>query len=280
VTTGPLTTLTRRAVLAGLAATASLSLTSAKAQSQIDKNKLYTQLRGNLDGSDGLWSYSGAYWGKPQGETARQLFRVDGLSYNTVTLREDGGVDQKMVECGFWQHPGTSELADAWTNPMNGLECEPKHFKSYQTLSFDKHGNYELPEDRSAVMRYVEGSRIVAPITNGPVIWSQERLFAKITRPEPAAGSDPLAYGGPLGTVASLVTYEANISDLDKAFVPTTMHYQSMGGWYSWMRMGQRAGGCSFELAGRKLPSTNEVPERVLAFLNDRRPGFVNDPWA
>ena len=37
------------------------------AQSPIKKNKLYVQLRGNLDGSDGLWAYTGAYWGKPQG---------------------------------------------------------------------------------------------------------------------------------------------------------------------------------------------------------------------
>lgn len=279
MTTGPLTTLTRRAALAGFAATTALSLTSARAQNQIDKNKLYVQLRGNLDGSDGLWSYSGAYWGKPQGEIAHQLFRVDGLSYNTVTLREDGGVDQKMIECGFWQHPGTSELADAWTNPMNGLECKPKHFKSSQTLSFDMHGNREFPEDRRAAMRYVEGT-IVEPITNGPVIWSQERLITKISRPEPEAGSDPLAYGGPVATGTSLVTYEADIADLDKDFVPTTMHYQSMSSWYPWMRMGQRAGVCSFELVGRKLPSTDEVPSRVRAFLNDRRPGFIDDPWA
>jgi hypothetical protein len=57
-----------------------------------------------------LWAYTGAYWGKPQGEIAHQLFRVDGFSFNTVTLREDGGVDQKMIECGFWQDPKTGEL--------------------------------------------------------------------------------------------------------------------------------------------------------------------------
>jgi hypothetical protein len=271
--------LTRRATLTGLAATTGLSMTSAKAQSPIDKNKLYVQLRGNLDGNDGLWSYSGAYWGKPQGEIARQLFRVDGFSFNTMILHEDGGVDQKMIECGFWQHPGTGELADAWTNPMNGLECEPKHFKSSQSLSFDKHGNWELPEDRRAAMRYAEGT-IVSPITNGPVIWSQERLITKTSRPEPAAGSDPLVYGGQVSTSTSLVTYKANIADLDKDFVPTTMHYQSMSGWYPWMRMGQKAGICSFELVGLKHPNATEAPERVLAFLNDRRPGFLKDPWA
>ncbi|MBT5564607.1 MAG: DUF1838 family protein [Rhodospirillaceae bacterium] len=279
--TGPLTTLTRRAALAG--ATAALGVSAAshsvRAQNGFDKNKLYVQLRGNLDGTDGLWSYSGAYWGKPQGEIARQLFRVDGFSFNTMTLREDGGVDQKMIECGFWQHPDTDELADTWTNPMNGLVCEPKHFKSSQTLSFDAEGNWEATDRQRAAMRYFEGV-IVEPIVNGPVIWSQERLITKAIRPEPEPGTDPLTFSGPVRTGTSLATYTANIDDLDEGFVPTTMHYQSMGGWYPWMRMGQRAGVCSFELVGRKLPSTDEIPERVVAFLNDRRPGFITDPWA
>lgn len=281
MTAGPLTTLTRRAALAGTAAAAVLSLTSRRplAADSIDKNKLYVQLRGNLDGTDGIWSYSGAYWGKPQGEIARQLFRVDGFSFNTMTLREDGGVDQKMIECGFWQDPVTGELADTWTNPMNGLECEPKHFKSSQTLSFDKDGNWEVPEERRAAMRHIEGT-IVEPIINGPVIWSQERLITKMTRPEPEAGSDPLAYGGPVLSGTSLATYTAHITNLDDDFVPTTMHFQSMGGWYPWMRMGQRAGVCSFELIGRKHVGTDEIPDRVAALLEDRRPGFIDDPWA
>ena len=249
------------------------------AQSPIKKNKLYVQLRGNLDGSDGLWAYTGAYWGKPQGEIARQLFRVDGFSFNSMTLREDGGVDQKMIECGFWQHPDTGELADEWINPMNGLECKPKHFKSSQTLSFGPDGNREAPADSKGPGRYVEGV-ITEPIVNGPVIWSQERLITKALRPDPKPGSDPLSYGGPVAFGTSLATYNADVADLDKGFVPTTMHFQSMNGWYPWMRMGQRAGVCSFELVGRKLPNTKEVPERVRAFLEDRRPGFIDDPWA
>lgn len=279
---GPLTALTRRAALAGTAAAVGLSAFGAKssrADGHIDKNELYVQLRGNLDGSDGLWAYSGAYWGKPQGEIARQLFRVDGFSFNAMTLRDDGGVDQKMMECGFWQDPETGELADEWVNPMNGLTCQPKHFKSGQTITFDPDGQWEVPEERRASLRHIEGI-IVEPIINGPVIWSQERLILKGVRPAPKPGSDPLAYAGPVSSNTSLATYRADLADLDSDFVPTTMHYQSMGSWYPWMRMGQRAGVCSFELVGRKLESTSEIPDRVKALLEDRRPGFLEDPWA
>ncbi|MDG2244638.1 MAG: DUF1838 family protein [Rhodospirillaceae bacterium] len=281
MTIGPLTALTRRAAL--ISATSALGIAAAshrvRAQGSYDKNKLYVQLRGNLDGSDGLWSYSGAYWGKPQGEIARQLFRVDGFSFNKMTFREGSGVDQKMIECGFWQHPDTGELADNWTNPMNGLACQPKHFKSSQTLSFDADGNREAAEGRRAAMLHFEGA-IVEPIVNGPVIWSQERLITKAIRPEPDPGTDPLTYSGPIASGTSLATYKADIADLNEPFVPTTLHYQSIGGWYPWMRMGQRAGACSFELVGRKLPSTDEIPESTRALLEARRPGFIEDPWS
>ena len=280
--TAPFTPLSRRTAFTGIAAAlglGALHIPAARADGHINKNKLYVQLRGNLDGSDGLWTYSGAYWGKPQGEIARQLFRVDGFSFNTMTLRDDGGVDQKMIECGFWQDPETGELADEWINPMNGLTCNPVHFKSSQILSFDADGNQEFTEEERARARHAEGV-IVDPIVIGPMIWSQERLIRKLIRPEPEPGSDPLTYTGPVATMTSLATYKADVADLDKDFVPTSLHFQSIGGWYPWMRMGQRAGVCSFELVGRKIPNASEIPERVLAFLEDRWPGFIEDPWA
>jgi len=277
----PQTSLTRRTALAGATSAFGLGTFTASpalSDGHINKNKLYVQLRGNLDGTDGLWAYSGAYWGKPQGEVARQLFRVDGLSYNSMTLRDDGGVDQKMIECGFWQDPETGELADEWVNPMNGLICRPLHFKSSQILSFDKDGDQELTDEQRARMRHAEGL-IVEPIVMGPMIWSQERLIRKFIRPEPEPEMEPLSYTGPVVTMTSLATYKAEVSDLEKAFVPTSLHFQSISGWYPWMRMGQRAGVCSFELIGRKLTSNLEIPDRVMTFLDDRRPGFVEDPW-
>ncbi|MFL2769465.1 MAG: DUF1838 family protein [Rhodospirillaceae bacterium] len=274
--------LTRRTAIAG--ATAALSYgkpksLSASKVSGLDRNKVYVQLRGNMNRTDGLWAYTGSYWGKPQGEIARQLFRVDGFSFNNMTLREDGGVEQKMIECGFWQDPETGKLADQWINPMNGLKCEPKHFKSSQVLSFDSNGQQEIPQERKVTMRHIEGT-IVEPIVDGPVIWSQERLIIKSIRPKPGPGIDPLTHTGPIMTATSLATYTAQVDKLTNDFVPTTMHYQSMGGWYAWMRMGQRAGTCSFELVGRKLQAISEVPKRVMGFLTELQPGFLEDPWS
>jgi hypothetical protein len=280
--TGLVTALTRRTTLAGGAAAfglGGLGIPRASAQPALDRNKVYVQLRGNLDGLDGMWAYTGAYWGKPQGEIAHQLFRVDGFSFNAMTLRDDGGVEQKMIECGFWQDPKTGKLAEEWVNPMNGLTCQPKHFRSSQILSFDADGQQEISDERRAALRHTEGT-IMEPVVDGPIVWSQERLIRKFIRPQPEPNMDPLIYTGPVATATSLVTYTANVADLDEGFVPATMHYQSMSSWYPWMRMGQRAGTCSFELMGRKIPSTSEVPERVLAFLEDRQPGFLDNPWA
>ncbi len=278
---GPLTSHSRRHMLAGSAALlTSLALGADKvaADGHINKNELYAKLRGDPKNVDGLWAYSGAYWGKPQGEIAQQLFRVDGYSVNKITMRPDGGIDQHMIECGFWQDPETGELADQWVNPMNGLPCEPRHFRSSQVLSFDANGQVELPADMDP-SAHMEAA-ITEPVVIGPVIWSQERLLTRFVRPVPEEIEDPLTYGGPVRTGTSLASFQANIADLDRDFVPSTLHYQSMGGFYPWMRMGQRAGTCGFELLGYKLQSPDEIPDRVRGFLEDRQPGFIEDPWA
>ena len=62
-------------------------------KSQLGRNETYVALRGNINKSDGIWSYTGSYWGKPDKEIARELFHVDGLSFNSL----------KLLQCYFFQ---------------------------------------------------------------------------------------------------------------------------------------------------------------------------------
>jgi len=247
-------------------------------KSQLGRNETYVALRGNINKSDGIWSYTGSYWGKPDKEIARELFHVDGLSFNSLKLLKDGTIVQKMVECGFWKKPEDGSIADTWTNPLNNLECIPQHFKSSQNITFSPNGRMKKPENLGNNYIHLEG-QIREPIKKGSSIWSQERLIVKSIRPEPKENSDPLTYNGPIRTGTSLATYRANINDLSKEFVPSTMHFQSISGWYPWMRMGQRSGVCSFELIGRKIKNISEISNSLKKFLENRRPGFIENPW-
>ena len=250
---------------------------AAREATDLSPNQVYVALRGNLNGDDGIYYYTGTYWGKPSGEIARPLFRVHGIGFNAVIM-DKGRVKQKLIECGFWFHPDTDTLADDWINPMNGLQCKPRHYKSSQEVSFDENGLVERNKDWPSRVLSING-KIKVPIIIGDVIWSQENLITKINQGEPAENSDPLSYTGPVISLNSLATYKAFVSDLYKDFVPSTLHFQSLSPWYPWMRMGQRAGVCSFELIGIKLKNISEIPEDLYKVLRERRPGFIENPW-
>ena len=253
---------------------------NAFAQKSLDitANEAYVALRGNLNGENSLFYYTGTYWGKPSNETAKPLFKVVGIGFNSLNI-VNGIVSQRLSECGFWFHPGTNSLADDWVNPMNGLKCKPIHYKSSQNVKFNNDGL--VIRDKSLPSRVLSMSgRIMDPVIVGDSLWSQENLIIKIRQPEPDKGNDPLLYTGPVISLNSLATYHSNVVDLKKDFVPSTLHFQSLSPWYPWMRMGQREGVCSFELVGKKLKNVSEIPNRLLVILNKRRPGFLEEPWS
>lgn len=258
---------------------ASLITTSsiAKKINNLSSNQTYVALRSNLNGNNGIFYYIGTYWGKPSNEIARPLFNVQGIGFNNLQIKE-GQVSQKLSECGFWFHTDGKTLADKWVNPMNGLECTPKHYKSSQTVIFDSKGNVKKDKNLPKRVLSINGN-IKKPIIIGNNIWSQENLIIKIRQNEPKIDSDPLMYTGPVISLNSLATYKALVSDLDKDFIPTTLHFQSLSPWYPWMKMGQRAGVCSFELVGVKLRNVSEIPSSLLSILKEKRPGFIDNPW-
>jgi len=249
----------------------------AQEKKDLSANQTYGALRSHLNGNDGIYYYTGTYWGKPHSEIARPLFRVEGIGFNTLKI-DQGRVSQKLSECGFWFHPDTNTLADDWINPMNGLDCNPRHYKSSQSVIFDSDGKVERDESLPKRVLSISGN-IKDPIILGKKIWSQENLIIKINQGEPAIDQDPLSYTGPVISLNSLATYNAFVSDLYKEFVPATLHFQSLSPWYPWMKMGQRAGVCSFELVGIKLRDISEIPKKLLSILKERRPGFIDNPW-
>ena len=257
---------------------------SAHADSALpDKVRLYARARSAPAGQLGMTWYSGRYWGKRALQAAQMFFRVDGFSFGRMTFADDGTLTQDMVEVGFWLDPETGAPADKWTNPYNGLACEPQHYKSSQSIKFDRDGNV-VREDLPPGMKYI--GRITDPIVNGDHAWIGEDLIVEAIRPRPQVNADgtpidPSMILPPIMTATSLVTYTMRVVDLatpDSEWLPTTMNYQTMGNWYPWMRMGYETGQCMFQLQGKKLRSLDEIPPSLRKLIDERRPGFLENP--
>lgn len=235
-------------------------------------NEIYARARGGVGGEPAMWWYTGRLWGKLINDKAVNFFAVEGFSFNRMERQPDGSLRQVMEECGFWKDPDTGVLLDDWTNPLNGLPCQAKHFRSRQDINF-------APDGRIVDAGPFEG-RITEAVVSGPTLWVSESLLGAFPATK-QPGQDPLTYGGPTRSMLSLATFTSDADTIlaDKpGFIPGTLHFQSSSSWYPWMRMGQAQGQISFELYGRKLQSVAEIPSGLRKILDERRPGFLESP--
>ncbi len=243
-----------------------------------DKVSLYARARGAALGARGMHWYTGTFWGKRTLDAAVALFKVNGFSFNKIETQPDGSLVQNMVEVGFWCDPVTNEPVDKWINPMNGLPCTPRHYKTPQTVRFDAKGRALRPPKAPESMQY--DAWITDPVESGDTVWIGETIIVKSITP-PGTSADPLENRVPINTMTSLVNYTLRRTDIDapaSAFLPATMNFQSASTWYPWMRMGQELGQTMFQLTGRKVRNMEEVPPGLIRLIDERHPGWLKDP--
>lgn len=286
-----MTEILRRTLLQGITGSGAATLLPSTAQAAIsaqdqaakyvkDKVRIYGRARGAPKGQMGMQWYTGRMWGKRTLDAAVQFFTVHGFSFNRMELNPDGTLSQNMIEVGFWCEPGTFKPADDWINPINGLPCKPQHYKSPQKFTFSADGMAIRPANAPPI-EYFQG-KITDPVVQGDTMWLGEDLIVKAATPPPAAPpTDPLTARIPVQTSTSLVTYTIKLKDLetpDSQWLPATMNYQTMGNWYPWMRMGHEPGNLMFQLTGLKLKRKDDMPLPLQVLINERHPGWLENP--
>jgi hypothetical protein len=266
--------LNRRAALAASAAavTASSVRAAAKAFDARDPANLlkaYARMRGGKDGELALWYYTANAWAKPADDVARIVFRVNGLTFQRLTSRPDGGIDQKMAGRGFYGDPVTNAPLEAWTNPFNGETGTPPHVKSLALQSVQPGGKLVLAGEEGN-RSYFDG-RIADHTVSGDTLWLTENFV----------GRGRAEVGRTAPTSSSLSTFTAKIADVENGdldFVPCYLNYQSLGSWPAWMKMGDRPGMLSWQTWGHKVKGPADGPKALQEWIEARYPGFLADP--
>jgi hypothetical protein len=232
--------------------------------------RTYARMRGAAqDGGLALWWYMGNVWGKAPDDIARLLFKVEGLTFQRLTFRSDGGIEQRMTGRGWYADAGSGQPLETWTNPFTGEALTPPHIRSLAKQSISPQGAMAV-EDPARVEKF-EGT-IGGFAENGDTVWMTENFMAK-TRPDPTTGA--------VGTTSSLSTFTARIAEVEDAgvdFVPCYLNYQSLGAWPAWLKMGARPGVLSWQTYGRKVRGPDEGPAALRAWIEARDPGFLKDP--
>ena len=231
------------------------------------------RMRGSPEGAPVMWVYSGVLVVKPEGQVAREVTRIEGLSFTHLTARDDGAWDLQLEEVGYFCDLVTGEVLETLVNPFTGKQVHPRHYRSPQQLRFAGTGvqpAMQLPpgiEFRGAVTRLAQVGDVVA---------TTEDLYVKL--PGRPATEDSQAQPERIST--SLATFISAASDLqrpDSAWVDCTFSYTTLNSFVGWLEMSAMPGVQNMRLIGAKCRTDerNAVPAALRARIADDHPDFL-----
>ncbi len=258
--------------LLGLAAGSTITrqaMAALKASDAANLLKTYALMRGRPNGM-ALWWYTGTVWGKQTNEIAQPMFGVQGLTFNRITVRGDGSIEQKLTGRGWYSDLKTGQPLERWTNPITGESRTPPHIKSFQIQMIAADGTMP-PRDEAAMDAF--SGKIDGLTINGDTVWLTENFVAKY-KPDAARN-------GAVNTTSSLSTFTAKVRDVENTeadFVPAYLNYQSLGSWPAWMNMGDMQGVLSWQTRGQKVQSAEAAPADLRAWIDQKHPNFLKTP--
>jgi hypothetical protein len=266
--------LARRAMLASAAATAALAaapraLAAPSALSPEDATDRFVRMRCNLPGQWGVWVYRGWLLVQPQGERARALCRIEGMSFNRATRRPEGGWGYELDEAGYFCGEDGRPL-DRLDNPFTGTAVAPRHYRSPQRLVF---AAQQVMPAATLPPGIAFTGRITDAIELGGQVFASEDLFVS-TPPRPATADAPAR---PARVQTSLAMFAARAADLARpGWVPATAHYGTMNGFVDWLGMAGIPGVQNMRLVMAKSRSAEAAPAWLRARIAADHPGFLD----
>lgn len=222
-----------------------------------------------------MWVYSGVLLVKPEGEVARPVTRIEGVSYTWATARPDGSYAWQLEEVGYYCDLDTRLPLAEFVNPFTRAPVRAVHYRSPQQLLF-------TPQGIEPGQPPPPGSEFRGEITTlaevGDVLAMTEDLYVKVPA-SPAQDGRPAR--GPR-VFASLATFTCRRAALERTgdhWIDCDFTYATMNTFSSWLGMEGIPGVQSMRLASSKRPERDLAA--VPAWLRERvaadHPGFLRN---
>ncbi len=279
--------LNRRTVLAtGLTTSAGGALlTGTHPQSALGADKLdlddpdtlmqvYTRMRGTADGGSSIWFGQSTYFGQLDNEPPVSLFMAESFSYSTLIYKGDATVEERSTIVQYFADKDTRAVITSWENTFTGETIpmvRPRNFHSATitagTIAGKERNDY-INIDRTG--------------TFGPAIVQAGHVT--ITHDQNAKFSRPVDENDPSKGVRRwwsgiFANYSASLSDLTdetRQFIPCHSTMFAAAPWYTWLRMGDRAGISGIRGHSSKVARVEDVPPHILAWV-EREHGDLLD---
>ncbi len=220
-----------------------------------------------------MWIYSGVLLVKPEGEVARPVTRIEGLSYTWATARPDGSFDWGLEEIGYYCGLDTGRPLEEFVNPFTGARIRAVHYRSPQKLLF-------TPEGILSPQPLPPGGEFRGEITTlaevGDTLAMTEDLYVKVPA-TPARDGKP-ARGARV--FASLATFSCRRAELERTgdhWIDCDFTYATMNTISGWLGMDGIPGIQSMRLASNKRRERDlaAVPAWLRERIASDHPGFL-----
>ena len=231
------------------------------------------RLRGSPDGAPVMWVYSGVLVVKPEGQVAREVTRIEGLSFTRITARDDGAWDLQLEEVGYFCDLVTGEALESLINPFTGAQVRPRHYRSPQQLRFTGARVQPIAQVPPGIGFRGEVTRLAQV---GDVVALTEDLYVKV--PGMPATGDVAARPERIST--SLATFIAAASDLqlpDSDWIGCTFSYTTLNSFVGWLDMSSMPGVQNMRLVGAKcrIQDRAAVPAALRTRIAADHPDFL-----
>lgn len=231
------------------------------------------RVRSSPDGAPVMWVYSGVLVVKPEGQVAREVARIEGLSFTHIMARDDLNWELRLEEVGYFCDLGTGEVLETLTNPFTGEQVRPRHYRSPQQLRITGTRVQPLATLPAGVEFRGEMTQLARV---GGVVALTEDLYVR-SPGRPATGD---AQAIPERISTSLATFISSANDLQRAesgWVDCTFSYTTLNGFVGWLGMGSMPGVQNMRLIGAKCRTHDRhaVPAALRERITADHPDFL-----
>lgn len=212
----------------------------------------FIRLRTAPGGEPVMWRYAGLLIAKPEGEMARPLTRIEGVSYTQATPRADGSIDWQLEEVGYYCGLDDGLPLVTLTNPFTGVEVKVAHYRSPQKLHFI--GNRIEPAQPLPPGVEFRGEIRRLAAVGGRVALTED-LYVRM----PASPASETRAARPARFANSLATFHASQRDLEsqkpERWLPCEFSYTTLNSFATWLGMDSTPGVQDMRITGTKCRS-------------------------
>lgn len=213
------------------------------------------------DGGHVRWRYSGVLVGKVEGEVARPLTRVEGISRTRAVSLGDATWEWQLDEVGYFCDLETGEVLQEWRSPYTDKILQPRHYRSPQRLILhdtEIRPAKPLPPDISF------NGEITRLADVGEITAVTEDLYVRTSR----------------RVSSSLATFTAKRSDLKRLpheWIDCQFSYTTLNGFVDWLGMDGVPGIQNMRLIGAKCRDDDDrvIPDWLRERISKEHPNFL-----